>query len=106
MRLEMLLLFAGMAAVTFLPRFLPMALVSRIIIPDRAKTFLEYVPAAVLSALIFPAIFAVDGGGVGLDSRLLVSAVIVFVFAWKMKNLFGSVILGMAVYWALGLIAL
>ena len=104
MRLEMFLLFAGMAAVTFVPRFLPMALVSRIVIPERAKTFLEYVPVAVLSALIFPAIFAVDGGGVGFDSRLLASAVVVFVFAWKMKNLFGSVVLGMAVYWALGFI--
>ena len=62
MRLEMFLLFSGMAAVTFLPRFLPMALVSRIVIPDRAKTFLEYVPVAVLSALIFPAIFAARWG--------------------------------------------
>jgi branched-subunit amino acid transport protein len=106
MRLEMFLLFAGMAAVTFLPRFLPMALVSRIVIPDRAKTFLEYVPVAVLSALIFPAVFAVNGGGVGFESRLLISAVIVFAFAWKFRNLFGSVILGMAVYWALGFIAI
>ncbi len=106
MRLEMFLLFAGMTAVTFLPRFLPMALVSRIVIPDRARIFLEYVPVAVLSALIFPAIFAVDGGGVGLDTRLLVAALVVFVFAWKFKNLFGSVVLGMAVYFALGFIAL
>jgi branched-subunit amino acid transport protein len=106
MRWEIFLLFAGMAAVTFLPRFLPMALVSRITIPDRVKSFLDFVPVAVLSALIFPAVFAVDGGGVGVESRLLISAVIVLIFAWKFKNLFGSVILGMAVYWALGLIAI
>jgi branched-subunit amino acid transport protein len=106
MRLEMFLLFAGMAAVTFLPRFLPMALVSRITIPDRVKAFLDYVPVAVLSALVFPAIFSIEGGGVGFDVRLLISAVIVFIFAWKFKNLFGSVILGMAAYWALGSAAL
>ena len=106
MRLEMLLLFLGMAAVTFLPRFLPMALVSRITIPDRAKAFLEYVPVAVLSALIFPAVFAVDGGGVGIETRLLIAATVVGLFAWKAKNLFGSVMLGMAVYWALGFTAL
>ena len=103
MRLEMLLLFIGMAVVTLLPRFLPMALVSRIAIPDRAKEFLEYVPVAVLSAMVFPAIFAVDGGGVGVEPRLLLAAIPVFVFAWKVKNLFGSVVLGMAVYWVLGL---
>jgi branched-subunit amino acid transport protein len=105
MRLEMFLLFAGMAAVTFLPRFLPMALVSRIAIPDKAKAFLEYVPVAVLSALVFPAVFAVDGGGVGFDARLLISALAVFVFAWKAKNLFGSVLLGMGTFWALGMFA-
>lgn len=106
MRLEMLLLFLGMAAVTFLPRFLPMALVSRITIPDRAKAFLEYVPVAVLSALVVPAVFAVDGGGVGIETRLLFAAIVVFIFAWKVKNLFGSVVLGMSVYWALGSFAL
>ncbi|APV44576.1 Branched-chain amino acid transport protein [Dehalogenimonas formicexedens] len=104
MRLEMFLLFTGMAAVTFLPRFLPMALVSRIVIPEKAKAFLEYIPVAVLSALVVPAVFAVDGGGVGLDARLLVSALVVFVFAWKMRNLFGSVIIGMATYWLMGVI--
>jgi branched-subunit amino acid transport protein len=100
----MLLLFAGMAAVTFLPRFLPIALVSRIAIPNQARAFLEYIPVAVLSALVFPAIFSVDGGGVGLDARLILSATVVFLFAWKVKNLFGSVILGMAAYWVLGLL--
>ncbi len=106
MRLEMFLLFAGMAAVTFLPRFLPMALVSRITVPDQVKAFLDYVPVAVLSALVFPAIFAIDGGAVGFDAKLLISAVIVSIFAWKFKNLFGSVVLGMAAYWALGFAAL
>jgi branched-subunit amino acid transport protein len=104
MRPEMILLFAGMAAVTFLPRFLPMAFVSRITIPNRVKTFLEYVPVAVLSALVFPAIFAPGGGGVVFDAKLLVSAGIVLIFAWRVKNLFGSVVLGMAAYWILGLL--
>jgi branched-subunit amino acid transport protein len=101
MRPEMVLLFLGMAGVTFLPRFLPMALVSRIVLPDRAKAFLEYIPVAVLSALVFPAIFSAHGGGVGIDARLLLAAIVVFFFAWKVKNLFGSVVLGMAAYWAL-----
>ncbi len=106
MRLEILLLILGMAAVTFLPRFLPMALVSRLTIPARAKAFLEFVPVGVLSALVFPAIFAIDGGGVGVELRLLLAAAVVFLFAYKVGNLFGSVVLGMAVYWGLGLVTL
>ncbi len=106
MRPEILLLILGMATVTFLPRFLPMALVSRLPIPDRAKAFLEFVPVAVLSALVFPAIFALDGGGVGIELRLVLAAAAVFLFAWKVRNLFGSVVLGMVVYWVLGLISI
>ena len=106
MRPEILLLILGMAAVTFLPRFVPLALVNRVVIPPRVKMFLEYIPVAVLSALVFPAIFAVDGGGVGVELRLLLAAAVVFLFAYKVRNLFGSVVLGMAVYWALGSVSL
>ncbi|MEN8613844.1 AzlD domain-containing protein [Dehalogenimonas sp. THU2] len=102
MRWEMLVLFLGMAAVTFLPRFLPMAYVSRLTIPPRVKVFLDYVPVAVLSALVVPAVFAADGGGVGLEPRLLLSAAAVFLFSYKVRNLWGAVVLGMAVYWVLG----
>ncbi|AKG53956.1 branched-chain amino acid transport protein AzlD [Dehalogenimonas sp. WBC-2] len=103
MRMEMLLLFLGMAVVTFIPRFLPMALVSRLSIPARVKVFLDYVPVAVLSALVFPSIFAAEGGGIGLEPHLLLSAAAVFLFSYKVRNLWGAVVLGMAVYWVLGL---
>lgn len=103
MRLEMLLLFLGMAVVTFIPRFLPMALVSRLTIPRRVKVFLDYVPVAVLAALVFPSIFDVQGDGTGLELNLLLAAAAVFLFSYKVRNLWGAVLLGMAVYWVLGL---
>ena len=102
MRPEILFIILGMAAVTFIPRFLPMAFMSRLTIPKQLSVFLEYVPVAVLAALVFPAVFVADGGGVGMELQLLLPAVAVLLFSYKTRNLWGSVLLGMTVYWGVG----
>jgi len=39
-----------------------------------------------------------------IQPHYLLSAIPVFIFAWRVKSLWGSVILGMAIYWGLGLV--
>lgn len=93
-----------MALVTFLPRFLPVAFLSRREIPEKIKMGLEYIPVAILSAIVFPILFFDAEGAFGIQPHYLFSAMPVFGFAWKTKNLWGSVILGMLVYWGLGFV--
>lgn len=66
-----------MAAVTYLPRVLPISLFQKEIKSKYMKTFLAYVPYAVLSALTFPAIFYSTGNGktavIGTVTALLLS---------------------------------
>jgi branched-subunit amino acid transport protein len=102
MRLETLWLLLGMAIVTFLPRFLPMAFLTRRAIPEKMKIGLDYIPVAILSAIVFPLLFSPSNGKV--EPQLILAALPVFIFAHRMKNLWGSVILGMLVYWGLGLV--
>ncbi len=104
MRESILAVIIGMALVTFLPRFLPMALLSRWAIPTEVRRGLEYIPASVLSALVFPILFFDGTGNFGVQGRFLLSALPVFVLAWKVKSLWGSVILGMGLYWGLGFV--
>jgi branched-subunit amino acid transport protein len=104
MREEMLAIIFGMAVVTFLPRFLPMAFLTRWVIPERVKMGLGYIPAAILSAIVFPILFFNGRGEVVIQPRSLLSAIPVFIFSWRLKRLWVSVILGMLVYWALGFI--
>ena len=52
---------AVMALVTYLVRMLPMVLFRKKITNVRVKSFLYYVPYAVLSAMTFPAIFSSTG---------------------------------------------
>jgi branched-subunit amino acid transport protein len=104
MKLEVLWLLLGMAIVTFLPRFLPMAFLTRRAIPEKMKIGLDYIPVAILSAIVFPLLFSPSHGKVGFEPQLLLAALPVFIFAHRMKNLWGSVILGMLIYWGLGYI--
>lgn len=52
---------AVMALVTYLVRMLPMVIFRKKITNLRVKSFLYYVPYAVLSAMTFPAIFSSTG---------------------------------------------
>ena len=52
---------AVMAVVTYLVRVLPMVIFRKKITNVRVKSFLYYVPYAVLSAMTFPAIFSSTG---------------------------------------------
>ena len=104
MRLSILLLILGMAAVTFLPRFLPLALFTRWSLPEKVKRLLHFMPTAIMAAIVFPILFPSPGGIITFEPRLIMAALPVFVFAGKTKNLWGSVVIGMALYWALGFV--
>lgn len=104
MREEALAIIFGMAVVTFLPRFLPMAFLTRWVIPERVEIGLSYIPTAILSAIVFPILFFNGGGKLNIQPLYLLSAVSVFIFSWRLKRLWASVIFGMLIHWGLGFI--
>ncbi len=91
------LTICGMAAVTALPRILPaLALASRPL-PQLLTRWLSFVPAAVLSALLFPALLLQDGKlRLSLDNVYLLAAVPSMLVAWRFKSFFGAIAAGMA----------
>jgi branched-subunit amino acid transport protein len=104
MRLEILALIAGMTAVTFLPRFLPLALFSRWPVSGRLRAMLSFLPVAILSAIVFPAVVPAAEQGLAIEAPLLLAALVVFIYARWRKNLWGSVLVGMGSYWLLGML--
>jgi len=102
MRISILILILGMGIVTILPRFFPMAFLTRWVIPERVRVGLGYIPISILSAIVFPILFFNEGGKVEIQPHYLLSAIPVFIFTWKVKSLWGSVVLGMLIYWGLG----
>ncbi len=94
-----LLTIAGMAVVTYIPRLLPVWTLSSRPLPELVTAWLRYVPAAVLAAMLFPAVAAPDPetSSPGLSYLFLWAAFPTLLVAWKTRSLFGSVIVGMII---------
>jgi len=94
---EIALLIFLMAAVTYLPRLLPVLLLSRRTLPGAIQRWLSYVPVAVLAALLAPALFAPAGefNLVFTENPAFWVSIPVFAVAFVTRNLFATVIVGM-----------
>jgi branched-subunit amino acid transport protein len=108
-----LLTIAGMGAVTYLPRLLPLlALTRRAPGGDRSggavsplvEAWLRHVPAAVLAAMLFPSLLVTEGQA-NLSADRILSAANLYLWgaiptllvAWKTRSLIGAVLAGVAV---------
>lgn len=93
-----LLLVAGMAAVTFAIRYPVLVLVGRIPLPEAVFRALRYVPPAVLTAIIVPAVLMPKGTvDVSPTNAYLVAGIVSALVAWRTKSLLLTIIIGMAV---------
>lgn len=94
---EKLILILGMALVTYLPRFLPMYVLTRIKIPKLLIDWLSYVPVAVLAALIAPGILTTDHRlSITWSNTYLLASLPAFFIAWRTRSMLLTVIVGMA----------
>ncbi len=95
---EVILVIALMSLVTYVPRVFPVLILSRRSLPEPVERWLSYVPVAVLSALLAPALFSPQGVldfAVHTNPFFWVS-IPVFVIAILTRNLFATVLFGMA----------
>ncbi|WP_410511141.1 AzlD domain-containing protein [Paenibacillus sp. BR2-3] len=94
-RMEIFLIIAGAALVTFIPRVLPLMLLSRINIPEWGMRWLNYVPIAVMAALVAEELFIQDGNlSISSNKAELLAALPAFFVAVKTRSLLGTVITG------------
>jgi branched-subunit amino acid transport protein len=101
---DFLLLMLAMGAVTYLPRMIPLVLLSRRALPRWFAEWLELIPAAILSALIVPTLFAQSEPRVFCLGKIeLLAAIPTLLFALKSRSLAGTVVVGMLCYWGLKL---
>ncbi|WP_323676747.1 AzlD domain-containing protein [Halorubellus sp. PRR65] len=74
-------------------------------IPPRVERALEFVPAAVLAALVVPAVVAVEPTATVLPavaySPKLPAAALAALVAWKTENVPATIAAGMAALWTL-----
>ena len=96
-----LYMLAGMAAVTFGIRYSMFLLAGRVEFPAQLVKALRFVPPAVLTAIIVPAVLIPTGSEINLSltNPYLVGAVVAFGVSWFSQNLLLTIVLGMLAFW-------
>ncbi len=87
---------------TFLTRLSFIALLGRFELPPLAARALRFVPPAVLSAIVLPEL-VLRGGELQLGWRnpRLLAGLVAALVAWRTRNVFLTIAVGMAALWGL-----
>jgi branched-subunit amino acid transport protein len=102
---DYLYLFAGMGAVTYLPRALPLLYLAHRRMPQWLIEWLGLIPVAILSALVAPLLFTdAETRSFTLGKLELMVAVPTLLFAIRTRSLGGTVLVGMVLYWVGGMV--
>ncbi|ENQ3108079.1 Branched-chain amino acid transport protein [Bacillus sp. 491mf] len=96
-RWDLLLVVLGCAIVTFLPRVVPLLVLSKVEIPEWGLKWLNHIPIAILAALLAQTLFMHDT--VKVD--YLVAAIPTFLVAIFTRSLLGAVLTGVIVVFLL-----
>ena len=93
---QQLQLILGMAIVTYIPRVLPMLVLSNRSVPDKISKWMSFIPVSIFAALIFSDIFFWEGqfNVDPIHNIKLIPSVVVFFVAYKTKSLLWSMVLG------------
>lgn len=94
---HVLLTIGAMALVTYIPRMVPMVLLSGRSLPPVVMEWLGLLPPALLGALVAQAVVMPDGTvDLSFDNPVLVPALVSAVVAWRFRSLALTVMSGMA----------
>jgi branched-subunit amino acid transport protein len=99
MSVQEIALIAGMVAVTFAVRYIPLAMAGRLRLPRLVEAALRYVPVAVLTAITVPAVLMPKGAlEANLGNPYLFGSLAAILVAWLTRRLLPTIAGGMAVF--------
>lgn len=96
------LIIIGMGIITYTIRLSPILLLERVGMPSELQQALKFVPAAVLSAIIFPELLLPGGAlDISLGNERLLAGLLAAIVAWRTKNVLVTIGVGMVALWIL-----
>lgn len=96
------LTFLAMGVVTFATRLSFITTLAKVDVPPLVQRGLRFVPPAMLSAIIFPALLRPAGAlDVSLSNARLLAGVLAALLAWRTRNVMLAIAAGMVALWLL-----
>ncbi|MCR5813880.1 MAG: AzlD domain-containing protein [Desulfovibrio sp.] len=94
--LLMYLCLAGCVAVTVLPKILPVTFLHGDSLPPLFRRWLDFVPVAVMAALVGSEVFFYEGQfNLGVSNLFLMVSLPTVLLAWKSQNYFLTIAVGL-----------
>ena len=86
--------------VTYFSRMVMVALIDREMLGTKVKEVLNYVPAAVFPAIIFPGVFFDDFGSfVEITNPKIYGALVALIVGFYSRNVIATILSGLSSYW-------
>ena len=86
--------------VTYFSRMAMIALIDRDMLSSKVKEVLNYVPAAVFPAIIFPGVFFDDFGSfVEFTNPKIYGALVALIVGFYSRNVIATILSGLSSYW-------
>lgn len=84
--------------VTYIPRMLPLVILSKTKLPPRVERFLDYIPIAILGSILLPTlIYKEEQINISFDNEILIAGIITVIVAKFVKRVDVIVITGILV---------
>jgi branched-subunit amino acid transport protein len=91
------LVMIAIGVITYATRLSFILIFGKMDMPGNLRRALRFVPAAVLSAIIFPEMLVREGGvDLSLGNERLLAGILAFLVAWRTKNAVLTILSGMA----------
>lgn len=88
----------GAMLVTYLPRMLPLVVLSKVTLPKKVLKFLDYVPIAILGAILIPSLVMKDQQlNISFGNEFLIAGVLTIILAKFVKRVDVIVLFGILV---------
>jgi branched-subunit amino acid transport protein len=105
MTADYVMIIVGMGLVTYIPRWFPLFMLTRRQLPRWFIEWLDFIPAAILSALVLPyLVTAGEPRHLDFFRPELIVAIPTLAFALKTRSLAGTVLVGMFLFWLAGFV--
>jgi branched-subunit amino acid transport protein len=100
---DIALMIAGMALINLAIRWPVYLFADHVRFPPLVERALAFVPVAVLTAIIVPAVLYPSPGDIQMTWRnpYLVGAIVAAVVSWKWQKLMPTILIGMAVFFVM-----
>ena len=86
--------------ITYLTRFLMIAILKKEMFNDHIREILSYVPSAIFPAIIFPAIFLDNSGSILIENNpKIMAAIIATIIGIFSRSIIATIFSGLASYW-------